>query len=141
MILPITNLNTNIPIKRTITLVHPELSYKLIGILFDVYNELGYGLKEKHYYKAIALALKNGGLAFKQQVPITLKYQGSKIGIDFLDFLVENSVILEIKAGDKFLKRNINQVYEYLKATGLQLGILINFTKDGIKFKRIVNIN
>ncbi len=139
--LPITNLSTNILMKKTIKLVHPELSYKLIGILFDVYNELGPGLKEKHYYKAIALALKNSGLVFKQQVPVTLKYKESKVGIDFLDFLVEDSVILEIKTGDRFLKRNIDQVNEYLKATGLQLGILISFTKDGIKFKRIVNIN
>jgi len=141
MILPITNLPTYIPMKKTIDLIHPKLSYKLVGILFDVYNELGFGLKEKHYYNAIALALKSEGLALKQQVPVALKYKNSKIGIDFLDFLVENSVVLEIKTGNRFLKRNIDQVYEYLKATDLKLGILVNFTKDGIKFKRIVNIN
>lgn len=57
-----------------------------------------------------------------------------------LDFLYENIIVIELKQGDSFSKRNINQIYSYLKATGLKLGLLINFTRSGVKFKRIVNL-
>jgi GxxExxY protein len=57
-----------------------------------------------------------------------------------LDFLYEDIIVIELKQGNGFSKRNINQIYSYLKATGLKLGLLINFTRDGVKFKRIVNL-
>lgn len=121
-------------------LIYPELSYKIIGIMFEVYNELGPGYQEKHYQKAIAEAFKKHNLSFKEQVFIPLKFQDSEIGKYFLDFIVEDKIILEIKKGERFIKTNIMQLNSYLKTTNLNLGILINFTNNGLKFKRIVNL-
>lgn len=121
-------------------IVYPELSYKLIGILFEIWNELGYGYQEKYYQKAIANTFKNLGIRFKEQVPTKIQYKGQKIGIFFLDFLVGDKIILEIKRGEYFSKQNINQVYSYLKASNLKLAIIANFTQKGLRFRRIVNL-
>ena len=121
-------------------LLYPQLSYQLVGILFEVANELGYGYQERYYQRAIAAKLKESNLPFKQQVPIKIKFQGNEIGNYFLDFIIDDKIILEVKRGDKFLKRNIEQLYAYLKATNLKLGILTNFTKNGLQFKRVVNL-
>jgi len=120
-------------------LIYPELSYKIIGILFDVYNQLGYGYQEKHYEKAVATALKLAGLNYKEQFSIPLKFKDEKIGNYFLDFLVNDKVVLELKRGERVAKSNINQIFAYLKATGLKLGIIAQFTPSGIKFRRILN--
>ena len=122
-------------------LIHPELSYQLVGILFDVYNTIGPGFQEKYYYRAIREAFKIKNIKFKEQLFIPLKYGDVSIGRYYIDFIVEDKIALEIKKGDKFTKTNIEQLYAYLKATNLKLGILVNFTSDGIKFKRIVNLN
>ena len=120
-------------------LIYPELSYQIIGILFDVYNELGPGHKEKYYQQAIALALENNNIGFAREVCIPVEYRTLKIGKYFLDFLIAGQVVLEVKKGDYFPAGNIVQIDTYLKATKLKLGILANFTNRGIKFKRIVN--
>ncbi|MEW5805184.1 MAG: GxxExxY protein [Patescibacteria group bacterium] len=126
--------------KKIIDLVYPELSYKIVGILFTVFNELGYGYQEKYYQKAIAKVLGDNKIYFREQVYLPLEFNGEGIGNYYLDFLIENKLILEIKRGDRFLKRNIEQVYSYLKRSNLRLGIIANFTKQGLRFKRIVNI-
>lgn len=120
--------------------LYPELSYKIVGILYEVYNELGYGFQEKYYEKAVAKAFEQKGLSYKEQLHIPLEFKGEKIGDYFLDFLVDDKVVLELKRGDQFSKKNIDQVYAYLKAKDLKLGIIAQFTSKGLKFKRIVNI-
>jgi GxxExxY protein len=120
-------------------LIYPELSYQIIGILFEVYNQLGSGYHEKYYQRAIATELKRCSLSFREQVFIPLRFKKDIIGRQYLDFLIEGKVILEIKKGDRFSKRNIEQVLNYLKATGLKLGILANFGSKELKFKRIIN--
>lgn len=120
--------------------LYPELSYKIIGILYDIYNELGYGYQEKYYEKATAKAFEQEGLNYKEQLHVPLEFRTQKIGSYFLDFLVEDKIVLELKKGDKFSKKNIDQVYEYLKAKNLKLGIITQFTSTSLKFKRIVNI-
>ena len=126
-------------IKRN-DLIYPELSYKIVGILFDVYNSLGYGHKENSYQKATALGLRNNNLNFKEQLYIPIEYQSRIIGSNYLDFLVEDKIILEIKKGDRFSKTHIDQVYRYLINSNLQLGILAYFSPNKIHFKRIVNV-
>ena len=126
--------------KKIIELVYPELSYKIIGILFNVFNELGYGYQEKYYQRATAQALKENGIKFEEQDSAPLEFRSKIIGRYFVDLLIDDKVVLEIKRGDRFLKTNINQVYAYLKRFNLKLGILVNFTNSGLKFKRIVNI-
>ncbi|MFQ6084190.1 MAG: GxxExxY protein [Candidatus Aminicenantia bacterium] len=116
------------------------MSYTIIGILFEVYNNLGPGYKEKYYQKAIATAFKNADLSFKEQVYSLIVFKANNIGHCYFDFLIEDKIILEIKSGEKFLKQNINQIYSYLKVKKLKLGILANFTKEGLKFRRILNL-
>lgn len=71
-------------------LIHPELSYKIIGILFEAYNDLGHGLQEKYYQRAVALRLKQVGIKFLQQVKVNLKFKNNNIGNYFLDFLIDD---------------------------------------------------
>lgn len=99
-------------------ILYPELSYQIIGILFDISNSSGYGYQEKYYQRAISKLLRDTNMRFREQVPTSVM----------------------IKKGERFLKQNIDQLHSYLKATGLELGILANFTQRGLQFKRIVNI-
>ena len=126
--------------EKDTNLIYPELSYQIVGILFAVYNEMGYGYQEKYYQKAIASKLKETNIIFQEQFPAKVNFNDNIIGKYFLDFIIEDKIILEIKKLDKFLRKDIEQTYAYLKATNLKLGILANFTKRGLQFKRIVNI-
>jgi len=121
-------------------IIYSELSYRIVNVLFNVYNNLGYGYSEKHYEKAIKIEFQEEGIKFVSQCPYKIKYKGEIIGRYFMDFMVENKIILEIKKGNYFSKNNFNQVNGYLTATGLKLGILANFTSSGVKFKRVLNI-
>lgn len=121
-------------------LLYPELSYKIVGILFDVYSELGPGYKEIYYERAIEKEFKLAELPFQRQLPYTLTYKGERLGKLYFDFLIDKKIILEIKKGDYFSRRSIHQTNEYLKATRLQLAILVNFSSHGVIYKRIVNI-
>jgi len=126
-------------IKRT-DLVYPELSYEIIGCAYEVMNKLGSGHPEKVYQKALAIEFSNKKIAFKEQVYAPLYYGDKIIEKSFLDFVIEEKVVVEIKKETRFSKGNIDQVNRYLKATDLKLALLINFSKDDIVFKRLVNI-
>ena len=119
--------------------IYKELSYKIVGILFEVYNALGYGYQEKYYEKAIEKYFITNKMKFKRQVPYKIAVKGEVIGRYYLDFLVEDKIILEIKKGNYFSKRNIEQIKGYLKATEMKLAILANFTPNGIRFFRVLN--
>lgn len=122
-------------------LVYPELSYQIVGALFEVHNNVGPGHHEKYYQKALAEELSKHDLSFQEQVHMPLNFKDSIIGRYYLDFLVENKIVLEIKKGDRFSKRHIDQVLNYLKVKKLKLGIIANFGRDGVKFKRIINFD
>lgn len=122
-------------------LVHKDLSYIIVGILFKIYNELGGGYQEKYYQKAIALELKKNKINFQQQVFVPLKYKEEGIGRYCLDFVIDNKIVLEIKVSPVFYVRDIKQILGYLKASGLILGILVSFTKNYLKFKRVLKGN
>lgn len=121
-------------------IIYADISYKIIGILYDVYNEVGFGHKEQYYQNALKIAFQDNKLNFREQVPVSLKYRESKVGQYYLDFLIEDKIILEIKKDNTFKKTNIDQIYSYLKSTNLKLGLLVNFTRGGVKVKRIINI-
>ncbi|PIR96202.1 MAG: GxxExxY protein [Candidatus Doudnabacteria bacterium CG10_big_fil_rev_8_21_14_0_10_42_18] len=121
-------------------LLYTDLTDKIIKAVFKVYNELGDDLLEKYYQKALALELKNLGLKFLEQVAVPLSYNEATIGRYFLDFIVENKVVLEIKKHNNFGNKNIEQLLSYLKVKKLKLGLLINFIKIGVRIKRIVNL-
>ncbi len=121
-------------------LLYPELSYKIVGILFDVYNELGHGYLEKVYQKAVAVRLAQAGIKFIEQLYAPVFLDGVVIGKNFFDFLIEGKVVLEIKKGDHFSLAHIKQVNQYLVVNNLQLGILAYFAPRTVHFKRIVNL-
>lgn len=121
-------------------LIYPALSYKISGLLFDVFKELGYGHLEKTYQNAVAVVFKEQNLRFKEQVFEEVEFHGEKIGKFFFDFLIEDKVVLELKQGNYFSKQNIEQIYNYLRVKNLKLGLLANFTRNGVKVKRILNI-
>lgn len=119
-------------------LIEKELSYKINGVLFEVYNNLGGGYQEKYYQRAIAKELENQGIKFVEQVKVPLIFKEELIGRYFLDFLIEDKIVLEIKVSEKFFDRDIKQVLGYLNSANIKLGILANFTRKGLKTKRIL---
>ncbi len=128
------------PLPDQLELVYPGLSFKLVGILFGVYNELGPGHKEKYYENAVVVALDKAGIKHKRQLCLPLTFMGSKVGSYFFDFLIEDSIVLELKQGERFSKKNMEQVLTYLKVHNLKLGIIAQFAQHDLKFKRVVNI-
>lgn len=120
-------------------LLYPELSYKLVGLAYTVFNELGHGHLEKVYQKAYAKELKDAGILFKEQVSYKVIYKEEVIGNNYLDFLIDETVIIELKRTDFYSKKYIDQVSNYLKVSELKLALLINFTSAGVRCKRIVN--
>jgi GxxExxY protein len=121
-------------------ILYKELSYQIMGAIFEVYNELGYGFKEKYYEEAITKEFRQRNIPFKRQVPYKLSYKGEIIGLYRFDFLIDDKIILELKRGEFYSKQNYTQALQYLKASNLKLAILINITQQGIKYKRILNI-
>ena len=102
---------------------------------------MGSGHHEKYYQRALSEAFSQQSLSFRQQVNFPLKYREKIIGRNFLDFLVEDKIVVEIKKGERFSKTHIDQVLEYLKLSNLKLAILINFSNQGVIFKRIINFS
>lgn len=121
-------------------LLYPELSYIIVGCAFDVFNELGSGLREQDYQKAMAVAMKKAGLAFREQVYLPLKYQNELLVKAFADFVVEEKVVVELKKANYFGRTQIQKLMNYLKAGKHPLGIILNFGTEGVRHKRIVNL-
>ena len=116
-------------------LLHGEITERIIGAAYEVYNILGYGFLEKVYENALVLELRGDGLDVKQQHPITVIYKGEVIGEYFADLIVEDKVIVELKSANAIDPAHEVQLVHYLKATKLEVGLLINFGKE-IKIMR-----
>jgi GxxExxY protein len=104
-----------------------ELTEKLIQIFYKVYNTLGYGFLEKVYENAFLVELKKAGIIAIPQSPIRVSYEGEVVGEYFVDILVDNRIILEIKAVKKLIVEHEGQLLNYLKATDIEVGLLLNF--------------
>lgn len=120
-------------------IIQKELSYKIIGILFEIHTGLGNHLQEKIYQKAIEEAFKLNKINFKRELKVDLIYKQKKIGYYYLDFLIEKCLVLEIKTVDSLKPADFNQVLSYLKANNIQIGILANFRSNRLLYKRILN--
>lgn len=121
-------------------LLFPELSFQIVGILFEVHNTLGYGYLEKYYQKAIAASLTKAKIKFTEQALVQIVIADEVVANGYADFIIDDKIILEIKKGDSYRKTNIDQLNSYLKMKKMQLGILANFTSKGLLYKRLVNI-
>lgn len=120
-------------------LIYPELSYKIVGLAFKVFNDVGYGMNEKFYQTAFQNLLQESKLDYKKEQLVKLSYANQPAGKYFLDFIVDSKVIVELKVRPRLGYVHIRQVMSYLKSTGHKLALLIYFTRDGIKYRRIVN--
>ena len=115
-------------------LIYPDLSYKITGILFDVHNQLGRYSKEKQYCDLIEIKLDESKIPFKREY--TLKDTGNRV-----DFLIDDKIILEVKAKKFILKEDYYQLQRYLQFLDKKLGLLVNFRNRYLKPKRIIRID
>jgi len=119
---------------------HKELTEKIINIFYRVYNKLGYGFLEKIYENAMMIEFKREGIRAVSQSPIKVFYEGEAIGEYYADILVDNKVIVEIKAARRLVEENEAQLLNYLKATDIEVGLLLNFgTEPEVKRKAFDN--
>jgi GxxExxY protein len=121
-------------------LLHQELTDVIIKTFYEVYNELGYGFLEKVYQNSLYLELKKKGYKVEAQKKINVYYKGTEVGEYFADLIIENAVILELKAADCIVKDFENQILNYLRATDCEVGLLFNFGKKP-EFKRKIYEN
>jgi GxxExxY protein len=117
----------------------PELCYKILEICFDIHNAIGPGFTENIYETAFAYELTSRKVAFEQQKPITVPYKNTVLGIYRLDFVIDQKIIVELKAVNALDTIFKQQVVSYLKATSLKLGLLINFGSRRVEHVRVVN--
>lgn len=117
-------------------LLYKDLSYKIRGCVFKVYNKLGFGHKENVYQKALAIELKKTDLNFEKEKTLPIFYENKKIGTYRPDFVIDDKIIVEIKAVPFMPKTYETQLIYYLKSTKFKLGFLINFGSKNIEIKR-----
>jgi len=108
-------------------LMHENLTGQIIKAFYNVYNELGYGFLEKVYEKALALELESMGLRVGRQRPVKVYYLGREVGDYYADLIVEGLVIIELKCAEALCEAHEAQLLNYLKATNVEVGLLLNF--------------
>jgi GxxExxY protein len=108
-------------------LKHSELTEKIIGVLYDVYNELGHGFLESTYAEALSVALEDIGLGTAREVPVPVWFRGRKVGQYYADLIVNGVVLLELKTARALESAHEAQLLHYLRATEVEVGLLLNF--------------
>ncbi len=121
-------------------MLYKEITDKILKVFYKVYNTLGYGFLEKVYQKALLIELRNMGLDCEEEVPIKVYYDGHRVGEYRADIIVNDCVIIENKAAESLVEENEFQLINYLKATEIEIGLLLNFGKKP-QFKRKIFTN
>lgn len=119
---------------------YKEVTETIIGCAYRVYNTMGFGFLESVYEKCLLIELKKAGLQAKAQDHITVRYEGEVVGEFVADIVVENSVILELKSAKRIARAHEVQLVNYLVATGMDVGLLLNFSDPKVEVKRKVRI-
>jgi len=119
-------------------IIFEELSFQVMSAVFEVHNVLGSGFLEKVYENALVKEFGLRGIKVETQKEINVSYKGDNIGRYYADILVDGKVIIELKAVDKLSRLNEAQLLNYLKATGIKLGYLINMGSKSVEYKRLV---
>jgi len=119
-------------------IIYRDLSYQIMGAIFEVHKELGPGFLESIYEKALIEELPSRGMKVETQKFIDLIYKNKKIGTHRLDLVIEDKVVVELKAVESFSIHHKAQLTSYLKASGYKLGILVNFSKAKVEYRRVV---
>ncbi len=117
-------------------LLYKELSYRLVGCFYDVYNELGPAHKEQIYHEALIVAFGEENIGYESRKRISIKYKGKHVGIYEPDFVIEEKIIIELKSVLNMPKVFENQLYYYLKGSAYKLGYIINFGNEHIDIRR-----
>jgi GxxExxY protein len=125
--------------KTSEKVIYPELSYKISGILFAVHNNLGRYRNEKQYSDAVEQGLKTKGIDYKRELAIPPSFVGERIGRNRVDFVVDNKVVVELKAKRMLDRNDYYQIKRYLDSFGKKLGFLVNFRSEHLNIKRIIN--
>jgi GxxExxY protein len=118
-------------------LLHSDITGEILKAFYKVYNELGYGFLEKVYENALKMELESKGFEVKQQFPINVYYNGKVAGEYFADLIVENKVIIEIKTASTIDKAHEAQLLNYLKATEIEVGLVLNFGQKPEKMRKV----
>ncbi|TDI86879.1 MAG: GxxExxY protein [Caldithrix sp.] len=119
-------------------LEHEDITEDIIGSAFEVYNVLGYGYLEKVYQKALQVELLNRGRTAELEHRIIVKFKGTIVGEYEADLFVDDKVIVELKITKNYNPKDEPQLLNELKATGIKVGLLINFGKEKVEFKRFI---
>jgi len=119
-------------------IIYKDLSYKIIELALEVHNELGCGFLEKVYENALMILFDRENIPARQQAPADVYFQDKVVGQYFADIMVDNKLILELKTVDVIANIHKAQVLNYLRATGLKLGLILNFGKPRLEYKRLV---
>jgi GxxExxY protein len=118
-------------------LKHAAITQRVLGVFFQVYNELGYGFLESVYVEALAVALQQSGLTLHREMPLEVRFRSTVIGRFRADIVVAGTVLVEVKARRRLLLMHQAQVLNYLRATVLEVGLLLNFGPRP-QFKRLL---
>ena len=118
-------------------LLHEETTHKILEVCFEVSNELGSGFLESIYQNALLIAFQDKGIKIIPQYPLRVLFRNQEVGNFYADFLVEDKMILEIKAVTALAPEHQAQVINYLKATRIEVGLLVNFGKPKMEYKRL----
>lgn len=119
------------------SLMHEQLTKQIIGVFYEVFNELGHGFIESLYHKAFLIALDQQEIPNETKVQLPVSFRGQQIGDFEADIIVDSKVILELKAGKSLVKAHEVQLLNYLRATNIEAGLLFNFGEKP-EFKRLV---
>lgn len=118
---------------------YSDITGAVIGSAMKVHSELGNGFPELIYQRSLAIELKDQGINYKRELTMPLFYKGEKVGKRRVDFLVEDKVLVELKAISEINDTHFNQILNYLTAYQLEISLLINFGENSLKFKRFIN--
>jgi GxxExxY protein len=124
-----------------VNLIHKNITGKIIGLAMEIYNQLGRGFLESVYEEAFVYELELNKINFKRQEPMDVYYKGKRIKQFVCDLLVEDRVIVELKAIKKIADSDIAQTINYLNAAKYEIGLLINFGAESLEFKRLIKTN
>lgn len=118
---------------------YEEITYKIIACAMEVHKKLGPGYPEYIYHRALIIEFKLQNIKFEDEYEIRIYYKGEQVGVRRVDFLVEKTIPVEIKAATELSDINIAQAKNYLEAAGIEIGLLINFGSSSLQFKRMIN--
>lgn len=118
--------------------LHSDLTSKIIKAYYNVYNKLGFGFLEKVYENSMIIELRKIGIDVKNQFPIKVFYDEIVVGEYYADLFIEDKVIVELKAAEKLIEKHEAQLVNYLRATDIEVGLLLNFGKQPEHKKRVL---